>query len=45
MKTGSGCKSLSGKGKAVLFTELSTGNGDKSGTGWRCVQKGCWMRA
>ena len=27
--TGRGCKSLPVKGKGVLFTELSTGNGDK----------------
>ena len=28
-RTGRGCKLLSDKGKAVLFTGLSTGNGDK----------------
>ena len=27
--TGRGCKSLPVKGKSALFTELSTGNGDK----------------
>ena len=30
-RRGRGCKRLSGKGKAALFTDLSTGNGDKSG--------------
>ena len=37
-----GCKSLSGKGKEGLFTELSTENGDKvaAGTRWRLRQEG-----
>lgn len=41
-RTGRGCKLLSGKGKAVLFTALSTGNGDKvvSVAGCVCVGAG-----
>lgn len=41
-RTGRGCKLLSGKGKAVLFTGLSTGNGDKvtAGVRWRLRQDG-----
>ena len=41
-RTGRGCKPLSGKGKAVLFTALSTGNGDKvaAGARWRLCQGG-----
>ena len=36
-RMGKGGKSLSGKGKVVLFTDLSTENGDKavSDAGWR----------
>ena len=41
-RTGRGCKLLSDKGKAVLFTALSTGNGDKvvSVAGCACVGAG-----
>ena len=34
-----GCKWLSGKGKGALFTDLSTGNGDKA-----VSAGGCGMR-
>ena len=39
-RMGKGGKSLSGKGKVVLFTDLSTENGDKPRYGAGCGVRG-----
>lgn len=41
-RMGNGGKSLSGKGKTALFTDLSTENGDKAAAVSLCVEQAGW---